>query len=220
MASNITVSGLVVAPGIQSNFAQWEVSDPNANGLPYRQYDRTELWAATSNDRSAATLVAEGTRSAAYVYGGLQQRYHWIRAKDKEGSVGDWYPASSTAGIVADGVWQNFSPTITPATGAFTDATLVSAKYFRIGPNITFAVSYDIADKGTSTGTLSFTLPATAATGEFPVTGVRTLVGTYSDGVVGFVSGSSGVLYDYAGNPPVISDDTLLRFGGTYEAAA
>ena len=221
MASNITVSGLVVAPGIQSNFAQWEVSDPNINGLPYLKFAAAELWAATSNDRSTATKVAEGVTSAAYVYTGLAKRYHWVRARDVEGSTGDWYPSSSTAGIVADGVWQNFSPTITPSSGTFTDATLISARYFRLGPNVTFAIAFDINTAGTASGYLSFTLPVNTGSLEYPVSGMRTLISYYSEALTGYVSGSSGRLYGaMLGSSPNVNDDAILRWGGIYEAAS
>lgn len=100
MASNITVSSLTatsVAGGVK---LAWAVTDPNANGLPYRSLDAVEVWAATSNDRSGATKVGEGITDFFHNYLPVETFfYYWIKARDKEGSEGDWYPSGSTSGV-------------------------------------------------------------------------------------------------------------------------
>lgn len=101
MSSNITVSSLTatsVAGGVK---LAWAVTDPNANGLPYRSLDAVEVWAATSNDRSGATKVGEGITDFFHNYLPVETFfYYWIKARDKEGSEGDWYPSGSTSGVV------------------------------------------------------------------------------------------------------------------------
>lgn len=219
MASNITVSGLVVAPGAQMNLGQWEVSDPNANGLPYRQYDRTELWAATTNDRSAATLVAEGQRSAAYVFAGLDQRYHWIRAKDKEGSYGAWYPEADDEGVVASSPWQTYSATVEPTSGAFGSHTVDRAVYYRTGPLVTFNLYATVTDNGTGDVAVEFTLPV-APLAITPVSGASVNDADVYRGlaVVLFPSGmGSATLSDSA--YPIFDDTIYLSISGQYEAA-
>lgn len=213
MASNITVSGLVVAPGVQQSYAQWEVDDPNVNGLPYLQLDRVELWAHTSNDRSGASKVAEGITFANHVYTGLNPLYYWIRARDKEGQYGDWYPSSSTAGIEPGGVWQDFSGSVTLAasTGSITSYSIPEARYFKLGPNVTFTISAIITNNGTGSGYLTFTLPVDA--NYFPIIGIQ----DGSIALVGNVYLTEGRLYKYDGSYP--GGAVELSWGGTYEAA-
>lgn len=214
MASNITVSGLVVAPGIQQTYAQWEVDDPNITGLPYLQLDRVELWASETNDRDSTDMlkVAEGITFANYVYTGFAKRYHWIRARDREGQYGDWYPSGATSGAVAGGVWQSYTPTITSSVGSITSYTVMSARYFKIGPNVTFNIDVLVSTVGTGSGVIEFTLPVEASGVDYPVLGVRG-----SDALAGIVSGSSGRLHTYDGSYPA-SIPTQLKWGGTYEA--
>lgn len=211
MASNITVSGLVVAPGVQQTYAQWAVDDPNIDGLPYLQLDRVELWAHTSNDRSGASKVAEGVTFANYVYTGFAKRYHWIRARDREGQYSDWYPSGATDGVVAGGVWQSYTPTIAPTSGSIGDASILSARYFKLGPNVTFAINWTISLIGSGSGQISFTLPINASSVDSPVYGVGPVA------LMGIVNGSSGRLYNYDRTYPVPSPTTLY-WAGTYEA--
>lgn len=102
MASNITVSALALTPGIGHIAANWSFSDPNANGLPYRKLAAVELHASASNDRTLASKVAEGRDGAMHM--GIVEGatyYYWIKARDVEGSYGDWFPSGSTSGIQA-----------------------------------------------------------------------------------------------------------------------
>jgi len=216
MASNITVSGLVVAPGVQQSYAQWTVDDPNVNGLPYLQLDRVELWAHTSNDRSGASKVAEGVTFANHVYTGLVPYYYWIRARDREGQYGDWYPSSSTAGLQAGGVWQTYTPTIEAGVGSFT--TISSwGRYFRIGPNITFQIHLEIITNGSASNFITFTLPVDAYPSYTPVFGLSQLSPDVRAmcGVVARTGSSSVYLYDgsYPGGTGAI-----LGWSSTYEA--
>lgn|SRR3990167_4173818 len=101
MASDITVSGLVITPGLGQVFAEWIYDDPNVGGLSYYQLEAVELWAATSNDRSLATKVEEGLVSAIHLVSDGLARWYWIRARDRAGSYGAWHPSSVTGGVAS-----------------------------------------------------------------------------------------------------------------------
>lgn len=99
--SNITCAGLTLTPGIGHNLANWTFTDPNANGLNSLSLGTVELHAATANDRSLATKVAEGRDSAPHmslIEGATY--YYWVRARNKAGFYGDWHPSGETSGVV------------------------------------------------------------------------------------------------------------------------
>lgn len=126
MSSNITVSGLTLSSGVGHNLANWSVTDPNADGLPYRKLANVELWACEVNDRDSTDLfqVAEGKDSAPHM--GLsegQTYYYWIRARDNEGSYGDWHPSGTTSGVEATSL---IAPG-TVASGGVANAQLVAS---------------------------------------------------------------------------------------------
>jgi hypothetical protein len=78
----------------------WTYSDPIAGALDRLSLGAVEVWSSATNDRSAASKVAEGIVAA--VHTGLLRaavRYYWIIPRDKSGNYGDWYPASLTGGI-------------------------------------------------------------------------------------------------------------------------
>lgn len=216
MASNITLSGLVVAPGVQQTYAQWEVDDPNINGLPYLQLDRVELWASETNDRDStdAIKVAEGITFANYVYSGFAKRYHWIRARDQEGQYGAWYPSSASAGVVGGAVWQNFETELTTLSGSIADYFVSQARYFKLGPNVTFFIDATIVDNGTGAGYIEFTLPI-EANSQAPIHGfanVQTIWGQVT------ASSATARVYRYNGLYPDSGTSFSLNVTGTYEA--
>lgn len=99
--SNITVSNLVLNSAVGMLVAKWSYNDPNADGLTYLRLDTVELWAGTTNNRvTSASLVATGIISA--IHAGIAAGstwFFWIRARDRSGQYGDWFPSSPTAGI-------------------------------------------------------------------------------------------------------------------------
>jgi hypothetical protein len=99
--SDITVSGLTTTGAVTQIQLSWTVNDPRAGAVPILALDAVEIWAAAVNDRSAAAKVTEGATSA--IHSGIPgnvNRYYWIRARNNNGSIGAWYPASPTGGIV------------------------------------------------------------------------------------------------------------------------
>ncbi len=63
----------------------------------------TEVWRADSNNRALASKVTEidGTFYADGPFGYAVTKYYWIRARDREGYVSGWSPASATGGLSA-----------------------------------------------------------------------------------------------------------------------
>jgi hypothetical protein len=101
MASTITVSSLAATAGYGQNFLSWNYSNPNS-GLTGMHLDAIEVWAATANDRTAASKIDERKASQfVHVFNDGDPRWYWARARDNWGNFGDWFPSSPTAGITA-----------------------------------------------------------------------------------------------------------------------
>lgn len=75
--------------------------DISWDACPDADYWATELYEASSNDRTTATKIAEvvGIRMSRSGLAGGLTRYYWIRNLDTTGNVSTWYPVSSTAGV-------------------------------------------------------------------------------------------------------------------------
>lgn len=75
-----------------------------------RHYDSVEIFASTDNDRSNATLVADGIgHQFIFAIEGVYTRYFWARRR-KGSVVSDWYPLSSTAGVLGTGGYPIIPP--------------------------------------------------------------------------------------------------------------
>lgn len=98
--SGITVSGLTATGGVGQIALGWSVTE--ASCLPYLRLDKVEIWEATANNRDTAVKVAEifGTQYVRTGLGKSVSRRYWIRARDTSGNLGEWFPASATAGIL------------------------------------------------------------------------------------------------------------------------
>lgn len=111
-----TVSALTATPDILSIALAWTEDDPHGNGagLSYLAIDKVEVWASRTNDRTTASKVAEGRKTATHAASDERQTwYYWIRprlADPTATTYGAWYPSGSTAGVAA-------------TTGAASDAT-------------------------------------------------------------------------------------------------
>lgn len=70
---------------------------------PDADYFGTQVYEASSNDRTTATQIAEVStnRMARSGLAGGLTRYYWIRNVDTSGNVSTWYPVSSTGGVSA-----------------------------------------------------------------------------------------------------------------------
>lgn len=70
------------------------------NAPPPEQWDVIEYYAAATNDRSGATL-ANRSRATSFnhTFASATTRYYWTRTR-LNGVVSDWFPSSSTAGVL------------------------------------------------------------------------------------------------------------------------
>ncbi len=113
-------SGLTAAGGLGSILLKW--TNPLDADLHH-----VEVWASSTNSRTAATLLAEvaGTTYSHTGLNSLETRYYWVRAVDRSQNVGAWYPTSATAGVSAT-TSANVTDTIPPAvpTGLTLTSTL------------------------------------------------------------------------------------------------
>lgn len=68
---------------------------------PTSLYDVTQIWRATSNDRSTAILVAEVTGTTYLdTVGDTNNYFYWVRNRFGPDQFSDWFPVSSTAGVL------------------------------------------------------------------------------------------------------------------------
>ncbi|MBX3536427.1 MAG: hypothetical protein KF735_02215 [Chelatococcus sp.] len=102
--SNIAVTNLVATSGVGQNLITVTTAGGGLSDcLFYLNLQKVEIWASSTNNRGAATKVGE-TSTSTLPHGGLgvsATRYYWARAVDNSGLIGEWYPLSATAGIVA-----------------------------------------------------------------------------------------------------------------------
>ena len=135
--SDITLSVPVVTPAVGHNDIAWTVTDPHWNGLIYLSLDLVEVWASSSNDRSTAARVANGSLTGTVHYGVQEEAtlYYWARPKNNSGQYGEWSPVGSTAGVActARGMtglavgMENGQITATVASNALTIAIKTAA---------------------------------------------------------------------------------------------
>jgi len=87
---------LGVSPATGGFDISWDI-------CPDADYFGTQIYEASSNDRTTATQIAEvaSTRMARSGLAGGLTRYYWIRNVDTTGNVSSWYPVSSTGGVSA-----------------------------------------------------------------------------------------------------------------------
>lgn len=99
-----TVIGKTAAPTAPTSLGLSPL--PNAfatswSACPDADYRETEIWEASSNDRTTATQIAavSGTQLQRSGLTGGAVRYYWVRHVDTSGNVSTWYPSSSTGGV-------------------------------------------------------------------------------------------------------------------------
>lgn len=221
---DITVSDLLLSPGVDQTFARWSVDDPNAvSGLGHLQLDIVELWSATSNDRSHASFakVGEGINETIHYIPGLSPRYYWARARNRSGIYGDWYPLSPTAGAtLSASEWVEYVPAYSTSIGTIT-STLVTpaASYWKMGRIVHVEFKFGVLANGTGAGSLILSLPI--AKGSLTTNPAFIGYETASNrAVVGSMQSTTTVAFRlYDGTYP-LSDGVLLYASGTYESDA
>ena len=101
--SLIAVTALGVASVVGGYILNISYAAPSGQGCrSYMQPAKFEIWEATTNNRAAATKIAE-TVLPVYTRAGLTTttaRYVWVRAIDPSGNEGVWFPGSASGGYV------------------------------------------------------------------------------------------------------------------------
>lgn len=106
--SDITVGGLSAKGANGQIMLTWDPpSDPNVGRLPYLGLDVVEIWAASENNRAAASRIGEQNGQTFYETGlsRAAERWYWIRCRNKRNRFGDWHPVQADLGV--HGIEQN-----------------------------------------------------------------------------------------------------------------
>lgn len=61
------------------------------------------------------------------------------------------------------GVYQSWTPTITPDTGTFNTVTVSNANWAQVGSIVAFQATFEIVDPGSGAGDINLTLPTVPA---------------------------------------------------------
>lgn len=99
-----TVIGKTAAPTAPTSLGLTPATggfDLEWSACPDADYFATQVYEASSNDRSLATQIAEvnATRMARTGLLGGVARYYWVRHVDTTGNVSTFYPVSATGGV-------------------------------------------------------------------------------------------------------------------------
>ena len=99
--------------------------------------------------------------------------------------------------------WETWTPTLSPQIGAYTTATVDTARYGRIGKLVYCQIVFTITSIGTGAGNAFFTLPITGTTPTFLAMGSYREIGTTGlTGIISQESTTQGAMrrYDNAGS--------------------
>lgn len=210
----LLVTSLTATPGLGQVILAYTCAVPG-------DVAAVEIWASKTNDRSAAAHYGDCPSPTSFTHVISPQAgsfFYWVRAKDALGSnIGDWYPASSTAGVQATwnnasgggipfnqvtDTWINYSTTLDAKTGTLTSAA-ASARYKLVGTTLYFWLSIHITTNGSADGYLRATLPVS-------VNSTKMLAGVLTE------VGAPGIFKSLCAVAP--SNNTLVIFkaDGTY----
>lgn len=100
---NDTVTGGGTAPDAPTSLtteSEWDGVRLHWTNPSQRDVDYIEVYRATTNNRSTATMVAE-VKANDYMDHSLETgtRYYWVRARSNTGLFSDYHPTSATAGV-------------------------------------------------------------------------------------------------------------------------
>ncbi len=87
-------------PSALTTESEWDAVRLHWDNPSNKDIAYIEIWRATTNDRSTATMVAE-VKANDYTDHSLETgtRYYWIRALSTTGLESAWHPTSSTGGV-------------------------------------------------------------------------------------------------------------------------
>lgn len=110
--SDITVSGLTTTGDVKGVKLKWAYSDPRSGALQNIALDAVEVWGGAVNDRADGGFAKFGEGQTDFLHAGLGRgdaRYYWIKARDKIGGLGAWYPSGATSGVLGTEASGNVS---------------------------------------------------------------------------------------------------------------
>lgn len=118
------------------------------------------------------------------------------------------------------GAWGTYSPTLSPSSGTFT-TTSTAGRYLQIGKNVYVTINAVITDKGTASGSLTVSIPVTAANQSLRYILVGYEGGLNNMGMTLRIDPNTSVgIINYAdGATTVIQDGSNFTFTGVYEVA-
>jgi hypothetical protein len=145
--SDITVAALTAISDVAGIKLQWSYSDPRSGALPNIALDANEVWAATVNNRADGSFAKVGEGITDFLHAGLSRgatRYYWVRARDKIGGLGAFYPSGATSGVSG-----------TEASG---DVLIATNGYWKHPSGLIIQWGYD-ADSGSGDTTVTYPTP-------------------------------------------------------------
>ena len=155
--SDLVCSGLSAISGVGQSALSWTVVDPQPGRPSYLRYAKTEVYAASSNNRALAAKVGEGANS--FIHAGVPPgatRYYWVRPLNTSGVPGDFHPLSASAGVAST------AGTSQPGPGAITSTELATAAVTEPKMSNSAASTRVIADQAITQAKIAFLAVGTA----------------------------------------------------------
>jgi hypothetical protein len=113
--------------------------------------------------------------------------------------------------------WTTYTPTVSASSGTITSYTVNSARYQKIGKTVLLQLDITITNNGTGAGSVRVTVPVTATTNAYFLTGRENLV--TGKMLVGPLASSSQFAILYYDNTYPGGTGNQLQLSGMYEAA-
>lgn len=202
--SDITVSSLIATFAVRGTILQWNYSSPFGDLLNVG-LDAVEVYASTTNDRSTASKVNEGKSFA--IHAGIVEGttyYYWIKARDRLGNYGAWYPASSTSGL-------------TSIAGTVSDSSITAAK-ISVASLAAITATLGSVTAGSIT-TSSFKSAASGARTEIDASSNRIRVYDSSNNVVATMGDETSIYDARVSGAALTSSSTAGAFTATGSGA-
>lgn len=209
--SDLVCSGLSAISGVGQSALSWTVVDPQPGRPSYLRYAKTEVYAASSNNRALAAKVGEGANS--FIHAGVPPgatRYYWVRPLNTSGVPGDFHPLSASAGVAST------AGTSQPGPGAITSTELATAAVTEPKMSNSAASTRVIADQAITQAKIAFLAVGTAQIDTAAITTAKIADAAITNAKIGTLSANKitfGTLSGITISAVTISGSTIS--GGT-----
>lgn len=209
--SDLVCSGLSAISGVGQSALSWTVVDPQPGRPSYLRYAKTEVYAASSNNRALAAKVGEGANS--FIHAGVPPgatRYYWVRPLNTSGVPGDFHPLSASAGVAST------AGTSQPGPGAITSTELATAAVTEPKMSNSAASTRVIADQAITQAKIAFLAVGTAQIDTAAITTAKIADAAITNAKIGTLSANKitfGTLSGIAISAVTISGSVIN--GGT-----